>query len=84
MLNEGKISYERLWILMKEKNVSTFDIRRKNVLSEATLQRLRSNDHIGGNVSTNAIASLCAILDCQPGDIMQYLPNDVLKERGML
>ena len=63
MLKEGMISYEKLWILMKEKGLSTYEIRKKNVISEDTLQKLRFNDHVGGNISSNAIASLCAALD---------------------
>ena len=84
MLKEGKISWERLWMLMKEKGLSTYDIRRRGILSEVTLQKLRNNDYIGGNISSDAIASLCAALECQPGDIMQYIPNDALKERGFV
>lgn len=82
MLRQGKISYERLWMMMKQKGLSTYEIRRKNIISEATLTMLRKNDYIGGNVTTEAIASLCAALDCQPGDIMEYVPNEELEARG--
>lgn len=82
MLNEGKISYEKLWMLMKEKGLTTTMIRQRNIISEDTLQKLRANDRIGGNISSRSIAALCAALDCQPGDIMEYYSNEELRRRG--
>ena len=41
------------------------------IISEGTLQKLRENSA----VSTESIAALCAALDCQPGDIMEYVPE---------
>ena len=82
MIKEGKISYERLWMLFKQKGLSTYEIRKRNIISEVTLSKLRKNDYIGGNITTDAIASLCAALDCQPSDIMEYIPNEELRERG--
>ena len=82
MLDEGKISYEKLWMLMKEKGLTTTMIRRRNIISEDTLQKLRENDHIGGNISSRSIAALCAALNCQPGDIMEYYSYEELKNRG--
>ena len=35
------------------------------------MQKLRENSA----VSTESIAALCAALDCQPGDIMEYVPE---------
>lgn len=82
MIKEGKISYERLWMLLKQEGLSTYEIRKRNIISEVTLSKLRKNDYIGGNITTDAIASLCAALNCQPGDIMEYIPNEELRERG--
>ena len=80
MLKEGKISYERLFILFFFNGPATTEIRKRNIVSEATLTALRSGNHIGGNVSTNALASLCAALDCQPKDIIEYIPNEELDD----
>lgn len=82
MLKEGKISYERFWMLMKERGLTTTEIRKRKIIGEGTLQAMRSGDYIGGNISTDAIASLCAALDCQPNDIIEYIPNDELERRG--
>lgn len=65
----GKIVFNKLFDLMKEKQLTTYKIRKENIISEGTLQHLRNNE----SVSTNSIASLCQALNCQPADIMEYI-----------
>lgn len=65
------ISYKKLFALMQEKGLTTYRIRKESILSQSTLQNLRRGD----NVSTEAIATLCRILHCQPGDIMEYVDD---------
>lgn len=65
----GKIIFNKLFDLMKEKNLTTYKIRKERIISEGTLQHLRNND----SVSTNSIAALCQALNCQPADIMEYV-----------
>ncbi|QNK41584.1 helix-turn-helix domain-containing protein [Caproicibacter fermentans] len=65
------ISYKKLFVLMQEKGLTTYRIRKESILSQSTLQNLRRGD----NVSTEAIATLCRILHCQPGDIMEYVDD---------
>ena len=65
------IKFDKLFALMREKGLSTYKIRKNKIISEGTLQKLRENNA----VSTESIAALCAALDCQPGDIMEYVPG---------
>jgi putative transcriptional regulator len=62
------IKYNRLFDLLKAKGISTYKIRKEHIFGQSTLQSLRRNEP----VSTETIATLCRILDCQPGDIMEY------------
>ena len=57
---------------LKEKGYSTYRLRKEKILAEATLQTIRS----GGLVSWENISRICAMLDCQPGDILEYVPED--------
>lgn len=66
------ISYAKLFGLMKDKGLTTYKIRKNKIVSEGTLQSLRE----GKSVTTEAIANLCKVLDCQPGDIMEYIPDE--------
>lgn len=65
------ISYNKLFKLMEEKGVKKVDLRRSG-LSPTIVDRLVKNT----NVNTSTIIELCKILDCQPGDIIEYIPDE--------
>lgn len=60
------ISYKGAFEKMQEKGVTTYQIRKENILSQSTLQKLRD----GKYVTTETIERLCLLLDCTPNDIM--------------
>ena len=66
----GTISYNKLFHLMKDRSIKKIDLR-KYVFSQTIVNRLVTNSNV--NVST--IIRLCEIIDCQPGDIMEYIPD---------
>lgn len=60
----------KLDILMglKQNGYTTYKIRKEKLLSESTVQKLRRN----APVSWENIDTLCRLLNCQPGDILEY------------
>ena len=56
---------------LKKAGFTTYKIRKEKIISESTLQNIRNN----GRITTDAIANLCNALNCQPGDIMEYIPD---------
>lgn len=66
------ISYDNLWNVMKEKGVSQYALIKKHNISPAQITRLKRNE----SVSTHTIEMFCKILDCQVGDIMEYIKDD--------
>ncbi len=58
---------------LKKKGYTTYRIRSEKLLSESTLQKLRT----GAGISWESIETICRLLDCQPGDIIEYVrePN---------
>jgi SOS regulatory protein LexA len=62
------MNYNKLFALMKSRGLSTYRIRKDNILSQSTLQKLREKK----SVTTDAIATLCQVLNCQPCDLMEY------------
>ena len=46
-------------------------IRTERLLSESTLTKLRA----GVGVSWDNIGTLCRLLQCQPGDLIEYVPD---------
>lgn len=65
------ISYDKLWITMKEKKISQYTLIKDYHISAGQLSRLRKNSY----VSTHTIDMLCDILDCKVEDIMTYTKN---------
>lgn len=57
---------------LKEKGYTSYKIRQEKLLSESTIQKLRS----GKGVSWENIETLCRLLDCQPGDLLVYTEGD--------
>ena len=66
------ISYEKLWKVMKEKGISQYTLIKDFRISAGQLTRLRRNE----SVSTHTIEVFCRILNCQPGDIMEYIKDE--------
>ena len=56
---------------LKEAGYSTYYIRKNKIMGEATVQKLRSREL----VSWENIDTLCQLLSCQPGDILEYVPK---------
>lgn len=56
---------------LKAAGYNTNRIRKENLLSESTLQRLRAGELISGE----NLGKLCKLLSCQPGDILEYAPD---------
>lgn len=65
------IVYNSIVERLADAGYSTYKIRKDKLLSESTMQKLRS----GGTVTTETIDTLCRLLDCQPGDLMAYIPG---------
>ena len=54
---------------LKEKGYNTNRIRTEGLLSQSTLQKFRNNQ----GVSWENLETLCALLECQPGDLIEYV-----------
>lgn len=65
------IHYNNLQTLMEIKGIKKFDLRKAGVNSQI-LDKALSN----GNIDTRTINKLCRLLNCQPGDFMEYVPDD--------
>ena len=66
------VRYDKLFSLLKEKGHSTRYWLQQNGIHPATISKLQKNQRI----NTDTVSSLCALLDCQPGDIMEYVSDN--------
>ena len=57
---------------LKDAGYNTYKIKTGNLLSQGVLQRLRHKEPISwANLDT-----LCSLLQCQPGDLIAYIPDE--------
>lgn len=58
---------------LKKKGYSSTRIREEKLIGQSYLQQLRR----GELVSWKTLDTICALLDCQPGDLIEYIPAEV-------
>lgn len=57
---------------LKEAGYSSTRIRNEKIMGQATLTQIRR----GELVSWANISRICSLLGCQPGDLMEYVPDE--------
>ena len=60
---------------LKDAGYNTNRIRTEKIMGEAMLQKIRKHEL----PSWSALNTICTILNCQPGDILEYV-SDVKKD----
>ena len=56
---------------LKLKGYSSYRLRSEKILSEKVMTDIRNN-----KVTMATLTKICYLLECQPGDILQYIPDD--------
>ncbi len=58
---------------LKEAGYTSYILRKDRIFGEATMTKFRRNEYINfENLNT-----LCKLLNCQPGDIIEYIPDEI-------
>ena len=65
------IKFDKLWITMEKKGVSTYTLREKCGIDSKTVRRLRANE----NIETKTLNKLCEALECNLEDIAEYVKD---------
>ena len=65
------ISYKKLWKLLIDKDMMKKDLRAMTGVSTTTMSRLSKDE----NVSTEIVERICSALNCDVGDIMEFIPD---------
>lgn len=66
------ISYKKLFDLLDEKGISTYYLRQNKIIGQSSLSRLKRGE---GSLGKETLEKFCILLDCQPGDLMEYVPD---------
>lgn len=67
------MKYYKLFILLDKKRMKRTELLK--VISSVTLAKLGK----GESVTTDVLCKICAFLDCQPADIMEYVSEETPK-----
>lgn len=67
------ISYQKLFTLLQKNGWTTYRIRKEKLIGQGTLTALKNGT---GGLDSKTIARLCKTLNCQPGDLMEYIPDN--------
>lgn len=59
--------------LLKKNGYTSYKIQTEGILSRATEKHIKKNLPI----STKTIDKLCKLLDCQPADLLEYVPDKI-------
>ena len=65
------ISYNKLWKLLIDKNLTKKQLSEAANLSSSTMSKLKK----GENLTTDVLCKICKALDCDFCDIMEYVKN---------
>ena len=63
------IVYDKLWITMKNKGISTYQLRESCGIDRKTVRRLKANE----NMETKTLNKLCIFLNCRLEDIAEFI-----------
>lgn len=64
------MKYYKLFDLLTRKGMKKTDLLNNKIISSPTLAKLSK----GETVTTEVLSNICEALNCQPGDIMEYVP----------
>lgn len=56
---------------LKNKGYTSYKLRKDKIIGEAQIQKIRS----GEIASKETLNTICKLLECQPGDILKYVPD---------
>lgn len=56
---------------LKSSGYSTYKLRKEKLLAESTIQKMREDNLL----SWAELNSVCKLLNAQPGDLMEYVPD---------
>ena len=63
---------------LKKKGYSSTKIREEKLIGQSYLQQIRH----GELVSWKTIDTICSLLECQPGDLIEFVKEDGVQVRG--
>lgn len=71
-----KVSYKKLWVMCAEREMSKAELRKRAGISPATFTKMRK----GQEVALSVLLKIAEVMDCNAGDMMDFLHDDASVE----
>ena len=65
------VSYKKLWKLLIDRDMKKKDLMAISGVSQSSVTKMGKNE----NVNTDVLVRICLALNCDIGDIMEFLPE---------
>jgi len=66
------IVYDKLLKIFEERGVTSYTVKKLGIIGQETYKKIRN----GGHIDTRSLGALCKYLDCQPGDLIEYVDDE--------
>lgn len=66
------VSYRKLWHVLLDKKIKKNELMEISGISDYSFRKLRNDQ----DVSTEVLTKICAVLDCEVQDIVDFLPEE--------
>ena len=67
-----QVNYDRLWKLMIDKKINKTQLSEKAGITTNEMAKMGKNEM----VKMETLVKICKVLNCTPGDILEYSPQD--------
>ena len=68
------VSYKKLWKILIDKDMKKKDLQAAASVSWASITKLSK----GETVSMDVLIKICRVLECDIGDIMEIIPDEIV------
>lgn len=65
------IKYDKIFKMFEDRNMSMYAVRKNKLMNDATIRNLKN----GGNLDCGTLNRLCNFFECQPSDLIEYIPD---------
>ena len=65
------LKYKEVMQKLKQKGYTSTYLRTQHIMGESKMHNIRHN-----KVDAKTINQICSLLNCQPGDILEYIPDE--------
>ena len=68
------IKYDKLFRALDEAGINSTKIKKDGIINQSAYYSIRRGKPV--NLTLSTIDKLCGLLRCQPGDLVEWVPDD--------